>query len=69
MMDAARVDTDAATYESLPAAALAGFDAAALRILRHRQPDLRWRTLRDDLDALSERRSSTLHDHTFERAA
>lgn len=49
--------------------AVAGFDVAAVRVLRRRQPGVRWRSLRDEADAPGERRPPAGDDHGVKRAA
>jgi hypothetical protein len=49
--------------------ALAGFDAAAVRVLNRREPGLRWQSLRDDADPSGEGRTPAGDDDGVERAA
>ena len=55
---------------SLPSAARAGFNAAALRILRRRFPDLTWRVITDDQpDALSDAPPTAGHNDGLQSSA
>ena len=54
---------------TLTQAGTAGFDAAAVRVLRRRQPGARWRSLRDEANAPSERRPPAGNDDGGKRAA
>ena len=55
---------------SIPSAARAGFNAAALRILRRRLPDVAWRVITDDQpDALSDAPATAGHNHGLQSSA
>lgn len=51
-----------------PPEALDGFDEAALRVLRDRDPGLHWRSLRDDGNRVDEDTSAPSDDHSVEPA-
>jgi hypothetical protein len=54
---------------NLPPGARSGFDAAMLRILRRRRPDLRWRIADDETDAKVKRFTTAADDDRAEPAA
>jgi hypothetical protein len=49
--------------------AVAGFDAAAVRLLRRQRPGVRWRSLRDEPNPPRERRPPARDDNGVQRAA
>lgn len=48
-------------FKATPAA-LAGFEGAAMRLLRRRRPDLQWSVMGDDSDTAGQRGPSAGHD-------
>jgi hypothetical protein len=49
--------------------AIAGFEAAAIRMMNARHPGQRWRSLRDEPDPSVELRPAARDDDGFEQAA